>query len=265
MMHARRSAVVLVALPVLLVSVSGCDLATAHFRSEESAEWRKTYDLPAGGRVEVRNVNGRIEVQPSSGRTVEVVAVKTGRGATADAAREALGKIEIVENVGADIIRLETKLPRGSGFMHSGGGEVRYMVKVPASAVTEVITVNGGVEVTGLSGRVRAETTNGGIVGRDMSGSLEATTTNGGIDVDMARVAEGGVRLECTNGAIKVRLPGDAHATISASVANGGIDTGGLPLETTESSRRRLEARLNGGGPSVRLEGTNGGIHLTRR
>ena len=52
---------------------------------------------------------------------------------------------------------------------------------------------------------------------------------------------------EIYNGGISLRLPGDARATISASVANGGIDTGGLSLETTDSSRRRLEARLNGG------------------
>ena len=53
--------------------------------------------------------------------------------------------------------------------------------------------------------------------------------------------------------------------TISASVTNGGIDTSGLELETLESSRRRLEARLNGGGPQVRIEGTNGGIRIGAR
>ncbi len=263
MLHTRRSAGA-VLLPLLLVAASGCEMATVHLRAQESAEWRKTYDLSAGGRIEVRNVNGKIEVRPSDGRTVEVLAVKTARGASADAAREALGKIEIVENVESDVIRIETKLPRASGFFQSNG-DVHYTVKVPAATATEVITVNGGVEVTGLSGRVRAETTNGGIVGRDMSGALEASTTNGGIDVEMARIAEGGLRLDCTNGGIKVRLPGDARATISASVTNGGIDTDGLQLETTQSSRRRLEARLNGGGPSIRVEGTNGGIQITRR
>jgi hypothetical protein len=263
MLHTRRSAVAVV-LPVLLVAASGCEMAAVHLRAQESVEWRKTYDLSADGRIEVRNVNGRIEVLPSDGRTVEVVAVKTARGASADAAREALGKIEIVEDVRPDVIRIETKLPRTSGFFQSNG-EVRYTVRVPASAAAEAITVNGGVEVTGLSGRVRAETTNGGIVGRDMSGAFEASTTNGGIDVQMARVADGGLRLGCTNGGIRVRLPGDARATISASVTNGGIDTGGLQLETTQLSRRRLEARLNGGGPPIRVEGTNGGIHFTRR
>ena len=264
MLHSRRSALALVALPVLLVSVTGCDLATAHFRVEESAEWRKSYELPANGRVEVRNVNGRITVLPSSGRTVEVVAFKKVRAQSADAAREALAKIEIVEDIGADVVRIETKMPRSSGFSNNGG-EVTYTVKVPVSAATELVTVNGGVEVTGLSGRVKADTTNGGIVARDVSGALDASTTNGAIDVDMAQVADGGIKLDCTNGGIKVRLPGDARATISASIANGGIDTGGLSLDTTESSPRRLRAHMNGGGPSIRIEGTNGGIQITRR
>jgi hypothetical protein len=264
MLHPLRPVAALVALPILLVPVTGCDLATAHFRVEESAEWRKTYELPASGRVVVRNVNGRIEVRPSSGRTVEVVAVKKVRAQSADAARDALARIEIAEEVAADVLRIETKMPRRSGFFNSGG-EVTYTVKMPASAATELITVNGGVEVTGLSGRITAEATNGGIVGRDLSGALDASTTNGAIDVDMAHIADGGLKLECTNGGIKVRLPGDARATISASVANGGIDTGGLSLDTTESSRRRLRATLNGGGPSIRIDGTNGGIQLTRR
>ena len=46
---------------------------------------------------------------------------------------------------------------------------------------------------------------------------------------------------------------------------NGGISADGLSIETTESSRRRLEGRLNGGGPQIRLEGTNGGIRIASR
>ena len=82
---------------------------------------------------------------------------------------------------------------------------------------------------------------------------------------ELGRVAEGGVTLGCTNGGIKLRLPADAAATITASVSNGGVDATGLNLETTESTRRSLEARLNGGGPRIKLEGTNGGIRLSAR
>jgi DUF4097 and DUF4098 domain-containing protein YvlB len=138
-------------------------------------------------------------------------------------------------------------------------------VKVPASADVRFSTVNGGIDLLGLTGRVNAETTNGGIRAREVGGPIEASTTNGGVDVELTRVADAGVKLECTNGGIKLRLPGNARASISASVTNGGIDADGLSLETSESTRRRLEARLNGGGPVVRLSGTNGGIRIASR
>jgi hypothetical protein len=264
MLLARRSTAALV-LPILFVAASGCDIARAHFNAEESVEWRKTYELAPGGRVEIRNVNGRIDVRPSDGRTVEIVAVKTARGRSADQARETASRIQISEDISPSAIRVETKLPRSSGFFNMNSGEVRYTVRVPAASEATFVTVNGGLEITGLTGPVRAETTNGGIVGRDMGGAVDAETTNGGIEIDLARVAEGGVKLECTNGGISLRLPEDSKATVSANITNGGIDTGGLQFETTETSRHRLEARLNGGGPSIRLSGTNGGIHLKRR
>jgi hypothetical protein len=248
----------------LALSAAGCDIVTAEFKSQETAEWRRTYELQSGGKVEIGNVNGRIQVEPSAGNTVEVTAVKVARAGSPEAARQVLERIEIVESATPSSIRIETKLPRMGGFM-TGGGEVRYSVKVPADADVRFRTVNGGVELLGLKGRIVAETTNGGIQARDVGGPIEASTTNGGVDVDLTQVIEPGVKLECTNGGIKLRLPADAKATLSASVTNGGIDTGGLALDRTESTRRRLEARLNGGGPTIRIGGTNGGIRITSR
>ena len=63
----------------------------------ETAEWRKTYELQPGGEVEIINVNGKIEVEPSSGNAVEVVAKKTAKGATPEAAKENLNRVEIVD------------------------------------------------------------------------------------------------------------------------------------------------------------------------
>jgi hypothetical protein len=75
---ARRPVIAL--LPVLLLAVSGCDIVTADLKARETAEWKKSYQLAPGGRVEVRNVNGRIDVQPGEGNTVEIVALKSARG-----------------------------------------------------------------------------------------------------------------------------------------------------------------------------------------
>lgn len=264
----RRAAVLLPLLVVLAAATAGCDIVTADFKSRETAEWRKTYQLQPGGRVEINNVNGKIDVTPSADNTVEIVAVKMARGATPDAAKAALERIEIREDSGDAGIRVETKISRGNGLFNHGGAEVRYTVKVPASAEVRFTTVNGGIELSGLTGRVNAETTNGGIRARDVAGPIDASTTNGSVDVDLTQVASGGVKLECTNGGIKLRLPPDAKATLSASDTNGGIGVttiDGMSVDTTESTRRRLEARLNGGGPSIRLAGTNGGIQIGPR
>jgi DUF4097 and DUF4098 domain-containing protein YvlB len=251
----------------LLIASAGCDIVTAEFRSEESAEWRKSYQLAPTGRVEISNVNGKIDVQPSDGNTVEVVAIKKAKAASPEAAKAALERITITEDASGGGVKIDTKLARSPGGWFNGGGlQVEYRVKVPAGADVHFTTVNGGIDLAGLKGRINAETTNGGVHARDVAGQIEASTTNGGLDIDLARVPEGGVKLECTNGGIKVRLPRDGKATISARITNGGINSGDLPIETTgDNNRRRLDGRLNGGGARIDIEGTNGGITLPSR
>jgi len=256
---------VLVAL--LASATAACDIVTADLRSEETARWNKAYTLDANGRVEIGNVNGKIVVEAGEGSAVEVTALKKARGASPEQAKAALERTSIVESVTPGNIKVETKIARLEGIvMNAGNVQVEYNIKVPAGAEVRLTTVNGGIEIAGLTGRVMAETTNGGVEARGVSGQLEASTTNGGLDIDLKSVAEGGVKLECTNGGIKVRLPRDAKATISASIANGGISAGDLPIDITgENTRRRLQGRMNGGGPRLEIEGTNGGIRLTGR
>jgi hypothetical protein len=261
-----RAAALLLPLAIAGASVAstGCDLAMQHYSEKQTAEWRKTYSLKPGGRIEIRNVNGKIEVQPSVGNAVEVVAEKSANGASVEAAKEALSGIDIQDTASADEIRIVTKVSRAGGGLFGGGNQmVHYTVKVPASAEAIFATVNGGVELTGLKGRVTAEATNGGVRARDISGPLDASTTNGGVEVELAAVADSGVKLGCVNGGIELRLPSTAKANISARISNGGINASGLAIETVgESSKRRLEGRLNGGGPQIELSGTNGGIRI---
>jgi hypothetical protein len=261
----RASYAAAVALPLCFALSAGCDVITADLKHTEKAEWRKTYELAPNGRLEITNVNGKIQVEPATGNTVEVVAEKIGRGATPESAKAALNRIEISDEASTERVRVSTRLAQGSGWFGGGGSQVQYKVRVPAGLETRFTTVNGGVELERLRGRITAEATNGGVIARDVSGTIDASTTNGGVDVELGAIDAGGAKLQCTNGGINLRLPADAKVTVSASITNGGIDASSLPFETTESTRRRLEGRLNGGGPTIRIEGTNGGITITRR
>ncbi len=243
-----------------LVALTGCDLMFAEFRAQASETWTRTYPLAAGGRVELRNVNGSIEVEPAGGDTVEVRAEKSARGATEAEARAALGRIEIVDEADPNAVRIETRLPWTGAFGHSNGS-VHYRLTVPAGSTLHVRTVNGSITLTEVSGSLRAHTTNGAIRATRVSGSLEADTTNGAIEAEFRTVAREGLRLETTNGGIALAIPRDTRATIAARVANGHIDVSSLAVAVTgEISRRRLDGTLNGGGGLISLQTTNGRI-----
>jgi type VI protein secretion system component VasA len=133
--RARRTPLALLVLPLLIAVSAACDVITADLKHSERAEWRRSYELSRSGRVEINNVNGKINVEPSTGQTVEVAAVKIAKGATAELAKESLNRVEIVETVTREMVRITTKFPRsGDSWLHGSGLQVEYTVKVPAAA-----------------------------------------------------------------------------------------------------------------------------------
>jgi hypothetical protein len=258
------------ALAALLVATAACDVSVGEggfsmdlARASVKDTWTRSYPLEAGGRLELINVNGRINAAPADGQTVELVAERTAKGSTEEAARKLLDQIEMREEVGPSRVRVEVRAPRSFG---TGGHEVVWTVKVPRGAVVDLRTTNGRVRATGLSGEVHASAVNGGVEAEALETSnVDASTVNGGVRVALARplTSEGSVSLEAVNGGVSLSLPPESRATITARVTNGGINTSGLDLERSgEESRRRLDATLNGGGARVSLQTTNGGVRI---
>jgi hypothetical protein len=257
----RRVAVL--ALPLAL-GLAGCDLSLGHLSARATDEWTHTYPLTPGGELRIVNSNGLIDVEGVDGSTVEVRAERIAKGSTEAAAKELLPRIVIKEDAKPDRVSIETE--RMSGIMIGAGFEVRYHVRVPKNALVNVTNTNGLVSVKGLAGKVVAHTTNGGVKGSGLSGGVNARTTNGGVTIDMASLGADPILLETTNGGVTLALPEKAKATVTASCTNGGISVGSLDnFEVSEKSRRRLEGKLNGGGTSVELHTTNGGVRLRSR
>ena len=249
---------------VQLNGEGGLSVGMAAGRAQDT--WSRSYPLPkGGGRIELINVNGRISAEPASGTSLELVAERTAKASSDDAAKELLGKVDMHEEAGASQVRIEVRTPRHFGI---GGVEVKWTVKVPRGAVVDLRNTNGKVLLEGLAGEVHARTVNGGIEARGISAQVvEASTVNGGVDVQIAApLADAGkVNLESVNGGVRLALPEGSKASVVARVTNGGIDTGGLEFQTTgEKTRRRFEGTLNGGGASVKLETTNGGVRLSK-
>jgi hypothetical protein len=240
----------------------GLSFDVASGRAQDT--WTRSYPLEGVGRLELINVNGRIVAEPSTGTSVELSAERIARASSDDAAKDLLTKLEMREEVGPSQARIEVRAPRN---FRIGGVEVRWSVKVPKGTVVDLRNTNGKVELSGLTGEVRARTVNGGVEGRGLLvQALDAAAVNGGVDMELAGPlgSDGKVSLETVNGGVRLALPADSRASVVARVTNGGIDTGSLPFAVTgEKTRRRFEGTLNGGGASVTLETTNGGVRLS--
>ena len=257
----RRLPVVLALVPLVAV-LAGCEVAHMDLLGRATDEWTRTYRLAPGGQIEIVNTNGKIEIEGADVEQIEIRAERIVKAATDEVARGLLPKIDIKEDVTSDRIRLETG--RIEGFKIGISYEVRYTVRAPRNTAIRVTNTNGEVAASGLTGVLFARTTNGGVKANNVSGEVSARTTNGGVHVDIADLTAK-VSLQTTNGGVELMVPDDVKADLSASCTNGGINVSGLKLETTESSRRRVEGKLNGGGTLIDLRTTNGGIRVRSR
>jgi len=251
----------------LAIALAGCDMGLAHLTGRATDQWTHHYTLSPGGEIRIANTNGRIEVEPSDspdGNVVEVRAEKIARAATDTGARELLPRINIKEDVSPERVFIRTE--GISGIMIGAGFEVRYHVRAPKNVFVNVANTNGQIALTGLGSKVFARTTNGAVVAKGLSGGVEASTTNGMVNLDLASVGKDPISAKTTNGGVSISLPDTAKADLSASWTNGGINVSpDLKVEVSERSRRRFEGRMNGGGTSIELHTTNGGIRVRSR
>jgi DUF4097 and DUF4098 domain-containing protein YvlB len=240
------------------VGKEGVSVDVAHGKATD--EWRRTYSLKPGGRLDVVNVSGQITVEPSDGGNVEIVASREARASTDENAQELLKKAEMVEQIAPDRVMIESKLDTRNGIGHSVN--VQITVRVPAGLIVSAKTENGGVRLERVDGSFTAQSTNGPIVGRELSGSVTASTVNGGIRIEIAKLT-GDSRITGVNGPVELALAPDVNATLEASVVNGPVlIADGFPLAATDRSPQHVAGKINLGGPTITANTTNGAVRV---
>lgn len=224
---------------------------------QHACELRKTV-LPSRSQVNISNGNGGIEVIGQDRNDIALEArVMASAGSREDA--ESLlheVKIDLGDTIHADGPSSSILLSRRSWY-------VNYRLMVPRHIAAQLHTVNGGIELSGLDGNVKAETTNGGISLRDLAGEVHARTTNGGIEAVLSgdRWNGAGLFANTTNGGITVSVPQQYSAHLLASTTNGGLSVD-LPLNGGGINRRHVDANLGNGGATVQFMTTNGGVGI---
>lgn len=248
-------------LRTLLLAVTLLASVTVHAKVTEEETY--TFNINDGGNLSVSNVNGSITVAGGNTDEIKVLAIKS-----ADS-QKALDKIEIKVNQSANSVEIETDVSGSKRWFNFGGddGQVTYEIEVPAGIHLDSIeTVNGDVEISGVSTNVHAESVNGDLRLEDLSGDVQMETVNGSINASFNVMGgEQRVKGSTVNGRMNLRLPADADVEIKADTLNGSINAKDFDLEPEKGFvGSDLNAEIGNGSASINLDTVNGSIKIDR-
>jgi len=239
-----------------------CDEA----RSNRACEIRENH-MSAGGRLDVDAApNGGIRVTAWDKKEILVRSKVEAWGDSKSEAESTIAQVKVV----AENQKVRTTGPKESGH-HSWGWSASYEIFVPARIDLGMETVNGGINVDGVSGSMKLETVNGGIHLARVAGRVKGETVNGGVHVELSgsKWDGEGLDLQTVNGGVTLAVPDAYNATIRANTVHGGMNSDFSGAKITKgqwgAGPNTLDLSLGSGGAPIKLETVNGGVRVQRR
>jgi DUF4097 and DUF4098 domain-containing protein YvlB len=244
--------------------------------------------------VIVKNITGSVRVTEHDRDRVEMHAVETIRGdLQADIAR---ARTELTLKTESEPGRVAFRVRRirsdGSvvdeddwGRRNWGWGDdyvVQYDidVRVPRGATLSVSTVNDGdVTAEGVSGDFTFANVNGGIQLTGLTGSGEIRTVNGNVQASFARAPAETTSFHTINGDLDVTFPNELSADLEFKTMNGDVftdfdveeinaqptvDRTGFGGRSMIRMNRNTEFRVRSGGETHSFNTLNGDIYVRK-
>lgn len=238
--------------------------------NEVEGEWLGT--LPVGGQVEIKGVNGGIEIEHTEGEETVVAFAKRGR----DGDRVRIVVVEHAGGTGVTVCAMYPNRPgepenrcvvgqdgqsRNTGFGNIDA-EVDFFIQLPPGVNITANTINGGISGANLASEVIAATVNGSIH-LTTSELAAAATVNGQINVEMSGVIDRNLRYTTVNGSITLAVQRNNEADYTTSALNGTLTIFGANI-IGAGVPPTVHGTIGDGGPRLSLTTINGSIALNR-
>src|SRR5579864_238883 len=224
-------------------------------------EFHQTYALTADGRVELDNINGSVHITSWDRNEVKVDAIKS-----ADT-KERLDEAKIEIDSHGSSLSIRTKYPDHDNTWNWGSrnnpASVEYTLTVPrAVRLDEIKLINGSLDLSGVSGEVRASCINGELRARDLAGRARLSTINGRLDARFEQLSGSGVELNSVNGEVEMTIPSDSNAQIDANTVSGGIHNDFGLRVSHHFVGHNMHGELGNGGTHIKVSNVNGRIEI---
>ena len=247
------------------------------------AKYQRTVQLSAplspDSAFEAQTHNGSIKINGAEVAECNMTATIVARAATDEEARELAEKVKVTLAPSGN--RLITRIDQPSQLINKSVS-VSLDVEVPNKTDIDLVTHNGSVEISDITGRIDATTHNGKVTSERVSGTTVLNTHNGSVT---CREISGGTQLESHNGSIEafytdtappvcdisiithnggieLKTPPGFSGRVDASTHNGSIDTD-LPITVSgKISKSSLKGTIGTGEGQLNLETYNGSIRI---
>jgi hypothetical protein len=228
---------------------------------EQACEVREFTVFAGAGQLTVDAApNGGIQVSGSARGDVIVRAKVTASAASQQRAQAILSAVRV------DAMSATISADGPQGLERRESWSVSYRLAVPTLTSLDLKTVNGGIDIDNVDGRIEFTTVNGGVKLAAVSGEVRGRTSNGGVDVDLdGPTWQGqGLDVETSNGGVKLRIPEQYSARLDAGTVNGGISVD-FPVTIQGRFDRTITTNLGAGGPLIRVRTHNGGVKVMKK
>ncbi|MEW6734261.1 MAG: DUF4097 family beta strand repeat-containing protein [Acidobacteriota bacterium] len=223
---------------------------------KERDEFRKTYQLSPGARVDIHSINGAVDVETTNGNTAEVHIIRSAHS------REDLQFRKVIVEQTSSGLSIHGENERGRG-RHAEVHQ-RVLLKVPHQIELTASSINGRVTVGELEGPAKLASINGRIEVAKAVGYLTLSSINGSVTVTVARLNQRGIDMTSINGRIDLRFTEDVNADLAVHSINGKVNAE-VPNVTVEGKidRNNFRARIGSGGIPISLTSINGNVRLS--
>jgi DUF4097 and DUF4098 domain-containing protein YvlB len=248
------------------------------------------HEMPVTGApaIDIFNMFGNVDVQPSDGDRVVLDVKKTIRASNKEEADRLSSEFTFgILNDGSTVRIASNRDSTGtSGRRISGRQRFKssLTVRVPKGSPLRVDNRNGRVSIQDLAANQNVTNRYGQVDVQRVDGDIEVTNSFGEVDVRDVKGAItvkgrfGDVRLDLQNppqkdvslslqfGDIRLRLPSNASFGLEARTAFGDVRSEFGTLNEDSSNReRRMRGRVGEGGPQIHVETRFGDIRLQKR
>ena len=201
----------------------------------------RTIPIGANGTLKLKNFSGDVRVSGTNGKEVVVHAVRR-------ATRDRLDHIKLEITTSADTVTIQAN-KREEGWREKNDNvvETDFDIKVPYGIELDLYSFSGKIDVTGVTGKINAETFSGDVM-LDVASASQLPALSG----------------ETFSGDIRVKVNGSASGRVEFNSFSGSVDSD-LPISMRSSRRRNVSGDIgSGSGPTLNFKTFSGDLRIQK-